>query len=83
MDKFYSFAVAQKPLKNKEAFLMVCGEDDELKNYEGIIKTYEIVSDYIGWKNHGYLIASHVNERGDILKTDFLEKAENIGRQIS
>ena len=82
IDKLCSFFVAEKELKIKEAVLMVCGETEENKDFDGIIKTFEIMINYTKWKNAGILIVPKVNKIGDIQKTDGLIKAKEMGINI-
>ena len=82
IDKMYSFIIGKKKLKIKEAILMVCAETDDKNDFEGIIKTYEKIINYQGWKNNTILTIPNVNEIGEIKNTDGLEKAKNVGLNI-
>lgn len=86
IDKLFAYMVPQKQrsLKVKEAALLLCGEAtaDELYMYDGAVKTYELMVDYLQWQNAGTLIAPGVYDKGDILKTDALDRAEAFGREI-
>lgn len=82
IDKFYSFYAAKKKLKIKEAVLIVCGGTEDTKDFEGIIKTYQLIVKHQGWKSREILIIPKVNEIGDIKNTGGLEAARNIGLSI-
>jgi multimeric flavodoxin WrbA len=82
IDKFYSFMIAQKPFV-KESVLMVCGEDDRTMGFDGIVKTYDLMVDYLKWNDLGKLIVTNVFHKGDIEKTDGLKRAEQLGESIA
>ena len=82
IDKMYSFIIGNRKLRIKEAILMVCAETDDKNDFEGIIKTYEKIINYQGWKNNTILTIPNVNEIGEIKNTDGLEKAKNVGLNI-
>ncbi len=81
IDKFYSFVVAQKPFQ-KESLLLACGEDDREIGFEALVKTYEVMIDYLKWTDLGRLIVTGVYEKGAIKQTDGLVRAENLGARI-
>jgi multimeric flavodoxin WrbA len=82
IDKMYSFIIGKKELKIKESILMVCAETDNKDDFDGIIKTYEGIINYQGWRNIGILTIPNVYEIGKIKNTDGLEKAKGIGLNI-
>lgn len=82
LDKMYALLIGGRKSSIQESMLLVCGECGELSDFEGLIKTYQRIALYEKWKDAGILVAPAVLEKGDILKTDFLEKAEQMGRAI-
>lgn len=82
IDKLYSFFIGKRPLKIKECLLIACGETDNLQDFEGLIKSYQITADFLEWKNRGELIVTNVNEKGDVLNTDGQERAKKLGLSI-
>ena len=82
IDKLYSFIIGGKKCPIQDAMLLVCGEVSEERVFDGLRKSYELILEDRGWKDCGQLIAAGVNKTGDILKTDFLEKVEQMGRAI-
>lgn len=82
IDKLYAFIIGEKSLKIKESLLLVCGEVKDEKVFDGIVKSYELIANDRKWIDRGKLIVSGVNNKGDIYKTDALEKAEKFGRSI-
>jgi len=82
IDKMHSFKTGKKPLKIKEAvLLLVAGTNDE-KDFEGIIKSYETILKYKRWKNAGIVAVPNVDAVGAINKTGALEKAKETGRRL-
>jgi len=80
MDKMYALFVGERPLKVAEMMLLACGETDAEKDFEGMVKSYEAMSDYLKWENKGHLIALAVNEKGAINGNPILEQAKMMGR---
>ena len=81
IDKFYSFMIRGEAWHIKECVLLVCGECIE-KDFEGIIKTYELMADYNNWVDVGRIIAPGVSEMGAILNTAFLAETYDLARNI-
>ncbi|MGL6197151.1 MAG: flavodoxin family protein [Thermoguttaceae bacterium] len=81
IDKFYSFMVAKKPFK-KECILLACGEDSNENGFDALVKTYDLMVDYLQWTDLGKLIVTNVFDKGAIKQTDGLAKAEKLGESI-
>lgn len=83
MDKFYSFLIGKKPfMGEKECVLITCATAADEREFDGIVKTYEIIAEYLKWRDRGYLVVPGVKAKGDVAKTDALAKAEALGRAI-
>lgn len=82
IDKLYSFIIGQRPLKIKECVLLACGEEEDKKVFDGIIKSYELTALNRKWNDRGQLIVPGVNNKGDIRNTNALEKAKKLGLSI-
>lgn len=82
LDKFYSFMVAEKPIKIKESVLLTCGEGEDVTTFDGLVKSYRMIADYCGWINKGEVIVPGVSDKGDIVKTGILDKIELMGKDI-
>lgn len=82
IDKMYSLFIGKRPIKVKECILMTCGETDKMEDFDGIIRSYELIADFLNWNDSGKLIIPNVNEVGDILKTDALKRAVELGRSL-
>jgi len=80
-DKFYSFHIGNRPLKIKESILLACGETTDMADFEGMIKTYELIANYMQWKDRGQIIVSDVNNKGEINEKAqaYLQEARELG----
>ncbi|WP_224982987.1 flavodoxin family protein [Geomonas agri] len=83
IDKLYSFFVGKRPLKIKECVLLVSGGDKEERKFEGIVKSYQLIAEFLGWQDSGTLIVPGLHDKDDVLKTDGLSRAEALGRGIA
>ena len=81
IDRIYAYASpkAARPLKLKESALIVCAGDTDMHVFDGIVPTFEIMLNYMNWRNVGILTIPGVMDKGDIKKSDALEKAEKLG----
>ncbi len=82
IDKIYSLMVGERPVQDKETMLFVCGETDEMTDFDGIQRTYELTNRFLRWTDKGTLFIPNVNKPGDILQTNALEKAEKLGENL-
>lgn len=82
IDRLYAYqsSAALRPLKIKESALLACAGGSEADGvFKGLIPTFEVMMDYLQWQNAGILTVPDVMDKGDILKTDALEKARKLG----
>lgn len=79
IDKLYAYAISGRELKIKECLLLVCGETDKESDFEGIIKSYELIAAFEQWQDRGHVVATSVNNPGDIAKTGILADIEQLG----
>lgn len=82
IDKFYSFLIGNVTLKVKESLLIVCGAAENQEEFQGITKSYESIADYMKWANKGTITVMGMHKKGEVLKTDWLKKIEEIGKNI-
>lgn len=84
LDKMYAYTVPQCPrkLKTTETALLICGGDETESSFGGAAETYRQMAKYCGWADRGTVIATGMLKKGDIAKTDFLAKAEALGRSL-
>ncbi|MCO1603887.1 flavodoxin family protein [Desulfosporosinus nitroreducens] len=84
IDKMNAYLVdnCKTPLKIKGSLLLVCGGDEGMKIFDGIITTYRQIASYMKWEEKGVLAVPNVSEKGDIEATDALLKAEEYGKSL-
>lgn len=76
------FCAVGKPFPIKEsALLLVCG-DSNLAVADGAIKTYQLIADYLKWKDLGIVLQGGANDKGEIAGKEGLEKARELGETI-
>lgn len=80
IDKIYSLLVGQRSVNVKETALIVCGDSIGIEAFEGIQKSYQEINKLLKWEDKGILIVPEVEAAGDVIKTDFVKKAEEMGR---
>ena len=84
IDKLYSYQRPNCPnrLNINESCLIACAEDSEAEVFAGVIGAYKGIVNYLNWKDRGILTVPSVNKAGDVLKTGYVLKAEEMGKQI-
>lgn len=82
IDKFFSFLIGKRPLKVTGSALLVVGGGEELRIYDGIVRSYHLMAEFLGWKDCGVIIVPGVQDTQDILNTDGLKRAEALGKSI-
>ena len=82
LDRTYSFFFAKKALKSKTSVLMSCAGEDNYTCFEGLVKTHQLMADYLGMKTLGPLLVPGIYDAGEIRKTGALEKAKALGKNI-
>ncbi len=82
IDKFYAYNTSKRPLKIEECVLLVSGGAKDETKFEGIVKSYKFIAEFLGWKDRGVIIVAGLHDKDDILKTDGLERAESLGKNI-
>lgn len=84
IDRIYAYISPKtlRPLKIKEAALLVCAGDTDPQVFEGLNRTFEIMTGYMNWRNAGMLSIAGVLNKGDILNTGALARAEEFGQSF-
>ncbi|TWH45765.1 flavodoxin family protein [Sporomusa sp. KB1] len=82
IDKFYSYLISKRTLKIKECALLVSGGVNDETKFEGIVKSYKLIAEFLNWKDSGIIIVPGLHDKDDILKTDGLKRAEALGGEI-
>ena len=84
IDKFYSFLIGNKlETKNKETILLsVCG-DENIAEFDTLVKQYKMMVSANQWTDIGQLLVPGVLAKGDISnKPEYLTKAEELGKTL-
>lgn len=82
IDKFYAYAISKKTLRIQECILLVTGGGTDLNIYDGIVKSYKLIAEFLNWQDSGIVIVPGLHDKDDILKTDGLMRAEILGKSI-
>jgi multimeric flavodoxin WrbA len=69
-------------LRGKEAMLVATAGDDRADAFEGLLFSFRTSCDLLGIQQVEPLLACGVHEKGDILKGDWVKKAEERGRAL-
>lgn len=80
IDRFY--AINGKIHVAKKAVLMMTYANSAASEAEPILKHYEVLLRYLGWKDVGRVIASGVWTEGSINNTSFPEQAYQLGKSL-
>ncbi|MCK9169485.1 MAG: hypothetical protein M0P01_03650 [Treponema sp.] len=70
------------PRMHGNSDLLACAETENETDFDGLVRTYELIASYQKWTDRAHLLIPSVSEKGDILHTDALERAEKLGRMI-
>lgn len=84
IDRLYAYCSDKciRPLKDKAYITLLCGEcegDEIFREARAVQKGLE---GYFAWKQAGEIAVHSVFGRGEICKTDALQKAYELGRQL-
>lgn len=84
LEKTYSYFMPQSPrkIKIRETALLICGGENDAESYSGAIDTYKHISNFLQCKDRGMVVATGLLEKGAIASTDYLKKAEELGKSI-
>ena len=82
MDKFYAMIVGKRNIKDKQGMMLVCAETHDMTDFEGIVRSWEIICRYLEWTDKGTMLVPNVNRVGDILKTGALKDGEALGYNL-
>lgn len=82
IDKFYAYLISQKTLKINECALLVSGGVDDESKFEAIIKSYQLIAEFMKWQDSGIVVVPGLHAKDDVLKTDGLKRAEALGKSI-
>ncbi|MBN7773210.1 flavodoxin family protein [Clostridium aminobutyricum] len=82
LDKMYSLLIGGIQSNIKESMLLACAGGAEESDFDGLVKTYELIAAYQNWTDLAHLLVPSVHEKGDILNTHALKKAEELGLSL-
>ncbi len=82
LDKMYAFIIGDRQLRIQESVLLACGEIEQIKVFDGLRRSYELIVQDRGWIDRGQVIVPNVNRAGDIERTDALERISQLAQQI-
>lgn len=80
LDKFYAFDSKGKPLAIRESYLLACCAEDKIEAFDGLVKSYELTAKYCQWEDKGQILVTDVQDKFDILKTNWLDKIKKIAQ---
>lgn len=82
IDKLYAFLVGKRKLKIKECVLLACAGDNKIQSFDGLIRSYALIAEYSKWTDKGRITVPGVYEKGDIKRTNALEKARQLAMNL-
>ncbi len=83
IDKLYAYGGkgGLRPLAVKESALLLCGGDPTAPEYDYVSQGYQMIIEYLGWKDKGIVWQGGANETGSIAPAA-LQKAESLGKSL-
>lgn len=85
IDRLYAYESPRRlrSLHVAESVLLACaGEQRDAHVFDGLVSSFTAMLRYLNWRNAGVLTVLDVQEKGDIMKIDALEKAERLGGSL-
>ena len=82
LDRTYAFFFSNTPLKSRQSVLMACAGEDNYTCFEGLVKSYQLMCDYLGLKTGDPLLVPGIYDVGAIKETDGLAKAKELGKNL-
>lgn len=80
IDRFYAFN-GHITGKKKACLLAAYGGGDP-RTVAGMASQYDIICAFLQWQDCGKILVPNVNAEGEVLKTDFPQKAYELGKNI-
>ncbi len=85
-DRLLPFYAKESPrvIKDKKTLLLSVGGDNEAEVFDGLLATYRLTANYLGWKNAGEVCAHGIYTRGEMEEKGaaWLEAAKELGRGL-
>lgn len=82
IDRFHSLVRGPKPFKGTKECILLASGAGNMDGFAGMIKTYEIMAEYLNFKDSGKVIAEGMSEKGDVKNTGALNSARQLGESI-
>ena len=84
IDKMYCLGSSKSPtsLKDKEYIVIVSGEESKEKAYQGTLKSFESIADFLHWTEQNRLIAGGLGPVGAVETSPYLAQAFEMGKNI-
>ena len=80
LDRTYAFFFSQTPLKSRASLLMACAGEDNYTCFEGLVKTYQLMADYLGMDTLKPLLVPGIYDAGEIKNPPPWKKARSWAR---
>ncbi len=85
-DRLLPFYAKEAPrgLKGKKTLLLSAAGDDGTEVFDGLLATYRLTANYLGWENAGEVCAHGIYTRGEMEEKGaaWLEAAKELGRGL-
>lgn len=84
IDRLYAYGGTggTRPMTIKESVLLLCSEGTDDEGYQPVLKMYDLMRSFLGWKDSGILKIDGVGAPGDIENTDGLRLAQQMGKGL-
>lgn len=82
IDKLYAYLISKTALNIKECALLVTGGVTDETKFDGIIKSYQLIAEFMNWQDSGVIVVPGLHDKDEILNTDGLARAETLGKGI-
>ena len=69
-------------IKVSETILLMCGGEKDHSIFTGAVGVYKQICKGMKWSEQEMLLVPGVLSKGEIVKTDYLKQAEELGRSI-
>ena len=53
-----------------------------MATYDGIVKSYQVMAEFLHWQDDGVIIVPGLHGKDEILGTDGLQRAERLGKKF-
>ncbi len=81
IDRLYAYYSKERAFV-RQAVLLAAAADNAPNTFDALKLSYEILLNYLGWKDAGQLFAFEVMEKGDVARSGKLAEAEKLGASL-